>query len=235
MRLAFLGASLTEGLYGGSYVDALRRRLPALIPDLEIINAGVGGSTINRLLDRIDDLLDDHAPDAVFVLAGSNDAIAYSSPATRSYYKQVQGIPEGYITPQAFGAAYRDLLTTIQLAQVQALVALPPLEYNPTLAQAAAQFNAQAREAARAFNLPVLDLAAAMTPHPIPERPPLGIHHILTIGERVRAGWPDDPDDYERERQAQGYRYSFDGIHFTPAAAEEAADLIAPFIAEQLA
>jgi lysophospholipase L1-like esterase len=103
MRIVFLGASLTEGIYGGNYVDRVAHNLP----DHEIINLGRGGSTMNRLVARLEDVMEQEA-DAAFILAGSNDAIAYSQPKTRPYYRQSQDLPEGYLTPEAFGQLYRD-------------------------------------------------------------------------------------------------------------------------------
>ncbi len=63
MKIAFLGASLTEGSYGGSYLEALR----PLLPQHTLLNFGVNGSTILQLLERVDTVLDSQ-PDAVFVM-----------------------------------------------------------------------------------------------------------------------------------------------------------------------
>ncbi len=225
MKIAFLGASLTEGSYGGSYLEALR----PLVPQHTLLNFGVNGSTILQLLERLDAVLEAQ-PDAVFVMGGSNDAIAYSQPQTRPYYKQVQRLPEGFLTPAQYAQHYRDLLTHLQIAHVQPLVGLPPLEYNPTVVAAATEFNAAAREVARAFNIPVCDLAAAMTPSYIPDRKPLDMSTILVIGDRVKSGW----HNYEAEQQRGAYTYSFDGIHFTPQGAQQAAQIIAAFLRESL-
>lgn len=226
MRIIFLGASMTEGVYGGNFVKTTMQ----LLPQHEIINMGVGGSTINKLVERIDDVLEKQ-PDAVFIIAGGNDAIAYSQPETRPYYKSSQDLqPDGYLTPDAFGTQYRDLLTRFQLAHVQPLIGLSPTEYNPSLTAATQEFNEQAREAARAFNIPVLDLAAEFNPPSVPERPPLNLKTIFLIGDRTKSGW----NDYEAEQQSGGYTFTFDGIHPTPAAAEKIGALIAEFIKAEL-
>lgn len=225
MKIAFLGASLTEGSYGGSYLEALR----PLLPQHTLLNFGVNGSTILQLVERVDAVLEE-SPDVVFIMGGSNDAIAYSQPKTRSYYKQVQRLPEGFFTPAEYAQHYRDLLTQLQIAHVQPLAGLPPLEYNPTVAAAAAEFNAATREVARAFNVPMCDLAAAMTPPHIPDRKPLDMSTILVIGDRVKSGW----NDYDSEHQRGAYTYSFDGIHFTPQGAQQAAQIIAAFLRESL-
>lgn len=226
MRIIFLGASMTEGVYGGNFVKPAAR----LLPQHEIVNAGVGGSTINKLAERLDETLE-QKPDAAFIMAGSNDAIAYSQPATRPYYKSTQGLaPDGYMTPEQFGAVYRDVLTRLQLAHVQPLIGLPPMEYNPTLVAASAAFNAQAEEVARAFNLPVLDLVALFNPPNVPERPPLDMKIIFTIGDRTKSRW----NDYEAEQVKGGYTYSFDGIHLTPKSAEKMGELVAAFLKAEL-
>ncbi len=228
MRIVFLGASLTEGRYGGNFVAAVARRMP----EHEIINLGVGGSTINRILERLDIALEKQ-PDAAFIMVGSNDAIAYSQPETRPYYKSSQNLSEGFITPDDFTAMYRDLITRLQLTFVQPLVGLPPLEYNREVAQAAQRFNAAARGVAEDYKIPVLDLASHFIPAPvdtIPDRPPLGLKSIFLIGDRVSAGWAD----YDAAQRSSDFTYTFDGIHITPTTAERFADLITAFLRSTL-
>jgi lysophospholipase L1-like esterase len=227
MRIIFTGASLTEGIYGGNFVAGVAK----LLPQHEIVNAGVGGSTMNRLMERLDGVIAQQ-PDAVFIMAGSNDAIAYSQPATRPYYKSSQGLPKGYLTPEEVGGMYREMLSQLQLAHILPLVALPPLEYNPELAAASGLFNAQATDAARAYNVPVLDLNPPLMPDvaSIPPRPPLDLRIIFQIGERTQSGW----SDYAAEQARGGYSYSFDGIHFTPQTADKVAEIVAGFLTETL-
>jgi lysophospholipase L1-like esterase len=221
MRLIFLGDSLTWGGYGGDFVAEVARRLP----QHTIINAGEGGNTVLNLLRRLPAVLEQR-PDGVFVMVGGNDAISYSQPETRRYYARAQDIPDGVVTPDQFAAAYRDLLMRLQLAHTLAWVGLPPLEYSPPLAEAMRVYNAHARDAAEALNIPVLDLAAAFPADNLRERPALDQDSINLIGTRVRAGW----DDYESERKAGGFTYTFDGLHFTPEAAARCGALVADFV-----
>ncbi len=225
MRIVFLGASLTEGVYGGNFVARIQHNLP----DHEMINFGMSGSTMNRLVGRLDEVLE-LGPDAAFVMAGSNDAIAYSQPKTRPYYKQTQDLPDGYLTPDAFGQFYRDFLLELQLAHIQPMVGLPPLEHNPAVKDASDLFNLQALEAARAYNIPVMDLNPHLLPDQIPDRPEIDLQTVFLIGDRTKSGW----SEYEAEQQRGGYSYSFDGIHFTPATAERVGDLITDFLRETL-
>lgn len=222
MNLIFFGDSLTWGKYGGSYFDAL---VPLLLQHT-LINAGVGGDTVLNLLERLENDVLAHQPDGVFIMIGGNDAISYSQPATRQYYRNAKHIPDGVVTPDQFALAYRDLLTRLHAAHILAWVGLPPIEQNPTVVNALRHYNALAEEIARTLNIPVLDLMAAFTPAAIPERPPLGMDTILTIGKRESTGW----NDYETARNEGGYTFTFDGLHLMPSAAEQAARLIAAFI-----
>jgi lysophospholipase L1-like esterase len=223
MKIVFFGDSLTEGSYGGSYFDALVR----LMPEHELINAGVGGNTVINLLSRVEDDVLAHQPDAVLVMVGGNDAISSSQPKTRSYYRQAMNIPDGVVTPEIFEQAYRDLLTKLQLAHIVVWIGLEPNEYNPATLAAVTDYNTRARNIARSFNIPVLDLMEAFpAPADLPDRPDLGIDYILTIGAREKRGW----NDYEAARQAGGFTYTFDGLHLTPESAKKTAEWIAAFI-----
>jgi lysophospholipase L1-like esterase len=124
MKIVFFGDSLTWGGYGGSYFNELK----TLLPDHELINAGDGGNTVLNLLRRLDDDVLSHQPDGVFVMVGGNDAISYSQPGTRQYYRQVQKIEDGVVMPEQFAQAYRELLTRLQLAHTLVWVGLPPSE-----------------------------------------------------------------------------------------------------------
>lgn len=221
MKIIFLGDSLTAGVYGGDFVA----ELAAMMPDDEIINAGVGGSTAPDMLARLDAIIA-AAPDAVFLMGGGNDAISYSQPETRPYYRQAQDIADGVVTPEMFTAAYRDILQALQLAFVRVWVGLPPMEYNPQTVAAMKRYNDIAREVAASFNVPALDLMAHFAPDAPPERPPITIKTINTIGQRTANGW----DDYEGERERGGFTYTFDGIHILPRTAGRFARLIYDFI-----
>ncbi len=222
MRIVCLGDSLTWVGYGGSYFEELVR----LMPEHEFINAGVGGNTVINLLRRADEDVIAHVPDAVFVMVGGNDAVSYSQPKTRSYYRQAQDIPEGVVTPEQFEAAYRELLTKLQLAHIVPWVGLEPCEYSPETVAAFRDYNERARNIARSFNAPVLSLMEHFPPGDVPERPPLGIEYILTIGAREKRGW----SDYESAQKAGGFRFTFDGLHLTPETAKQVAEQVAEFI-----
>lgn len=221
MKIAFLGDSLTWGGYGGNFVAEVASRLS----QHEIINAGVGGNTVVNLLRRLDDVIAQN-PDGVFVMVGGNDAISYSQPDSRPYYKKAQALPDGMVTPALFEQTYRELLIQLQLEHIQTWVGLPPSEYNPEVVQTTKEYNDLARAVARALNVPVLDLMAQFTPANIKDRPALSIKFIDTIGQRERSGW----DDFAGEKERQGYTYTFDGLHLTPDAAKRMGGIIAEFL-----
>lgn len=210
--LVFFGNSLIEGRYGGDVVAAAAAHLPAV----RVINAGQAGNTIYNLLDRLERDVLAHEPDWVIILAGGNDAISHSQPATRRYYQQVQHVPDGEVTPAAYRAGLRDLLTRIQLAHALPALILAPLEYNPAAHAAMQAYNAIARAEAAALQVPVCDLEARLLPA-LQDRPPLDQTAINRIGQRMASGWAD----YEAARAAGGFSYTFDGLHLTPAAAQE--------------
>ncbi|MDX2162849.1 MAG: GDSL-type esterase/lipase family protein [bacterium] len=223
MRIVCLGDSLTWGLYGGSYVDALAR----LLPEHTLLNAGVGGNTVVNLLRRWERDVLPLQPDGVFVMVGGNDAISYHNPKVRPYYAKVQKIDGGYIDPETFESAYRELLTELQIAHLVTWVGLEPVEYSTDVVAALRAYNQRAAAAARALNIPVLDLLELlMPPQGAAEREPITMDFILTIGQREKIGW----NDYESVRQRDGFTYTFDGVHVTPAGAQRMAGLIAAFI-----
>jgi lysophospholipase L1-like esterase len=226
MKIVFLGDSLTWGGYGGNFVP----HVAAQLPDHEIVNAGIGGDTVLNLLRRVEYVLETETPDAVFTMVGGNDAVSYSMPRTRPYYRRAKGIKDGIVTPEHFTSAYRELLSQIQLAFAQPLVGLPPTEYSRELIEIRKQFSARAQQVADRMNVPVLDLCETFTPDEPIERDPVDLRFIQVIGERSGTDWAD----YEAERQKWGYTYTFDGMHLMPAAAEQMADIIAAFLHEQL-
>lgn len=221
MKLIFLGDSLTWGGYGGNFVAEIAHRLP----DHTIVNGGEGGDTVINLLNRLDGVLEQQ-PDGIFVMVGGNDAISYTQPETRRYYRRAKKIPDGIVIPEIFAKTYRDLLTHIQLKHVLTWVGLPPIEYNPEVVEAVRQYNQLASQATKAFNIPVLDLMTRFAPGKIPDRPPLNQDVINLIGERSRSGW----SDFETERQRGGFTFTFDGLHLMPDTAEQVAEIIVDFL-----
>jgi len=227
MRLVFLGDSLTWGGYGGNWVDEVARLLPAI----QIVNAGVGGDTVVNLQRRLPGVLEQHRPDALFVMVGGNDAVSYTMPAVRPYYRSSKGLqPDGIVSPDLFASTYRELLSELLLHHVQPFVGLPPTEYNAVLVEVRRQYNQLAQDVAQSLGVPVLDLATPFTPSNPIEREPVTMAFIREIGQRGASGW----QDFEAERARFGYTYTFDGMHLLPETAPLFAEKIVAFLGQHL-
>jgi len=226
MRIVFLGDSLTWGGYGGNFVKAVADALP----EHEIINAGVGGDTVVNLLRRLDDVLEEHEPDAMFVMVGGNDANSYTFPAIRGYYKKAKQLEDGMVTPDQFEESYRELLHYLQLNYVHPLVGLAPTEYSREVVKAKQVYNEKARSVAESLNIPILDLDAIFTPDNPIEREAITLEFIQQIGANWNSGW----DKFEEERAKWGYQYTFDGLHILPEMGQEFAKHLIPFLKEHV-
>lgn len=71
MRILCVGDSITAGKVGASYVNMLKE----LLPQADIVNAGVNGETIMHILTRLQRLLQDAAFDYVVLQGGYNDIL----------------------------------------------------------------------------------------------------------------------------------------------------------------
>lgn len=223
MKVIFFGDSLTWGGYGGDYVAEIRQRVA---DKHDIINAGVGGNTVLNLHRRLESDVLAHEPDAVFIMVGGNDAVAFSQPDTRPYYRKSMGLEEGFLSETEFVQHYRDMLMQLQAHFIQVYIGLPPIESNPTVAAAQRKFNALTEEAAHAYNIPILDLYAHFMPAQVPQRPPVNTRFIQQIADRERSGW----NQWEQAQAEHGYAFSFDGVHWTPQTAQDAAKRIIAFM-----
>ncbi len=221
MKIVFLGDSLTQGTFGVSFVD----KIAAVMPGHHFINAGVNGDTSLNLYRRVDKDVLAHQPDGAFVMVGINDAVSFSEPGSRAYYRFVKGVPGGHISPIAFRENLRALLGKLVVAQLRVWLALPPLEYRPEEVAALRKMNAYAQQVCQELNIPVLDLLARLTPEVVPQRPAIN-HWVYLRNLRVLLG----RRHYNHLRDRGGFTYSFDGIHLTEQGAQAVADAIVPFL-----
>ncbi|MAU11990.1 MAG: hypothetical protein CL607_19360 [Anaerolineaceae bacterium] len=227
MRIIFLGDSLTWGGYGGNFVDVVAQ----LMPEHDIINAGVGGDTAINIERRLDDELAEHQPDAAFVMVGGNDAVSYTMPKTRNYYKSSKKIkPDGIVTPEQHADAIHNILMELLGQRILTGLGLAPTEYNAELLQARRQYADLARQEAEKLRVPVLDLFDEFAPEQPVDRDPVDLKFIQVIGQRSNSGW----SDYEAERQHWGYTYTFDGMHLLPETAKLYGKRIAAFLTENV-
>jgi|GEM_PF-1422866 len=221
MKIIFFGDSLTHGTLGASYVD----KVAAVMRGHHFINQGVNGDTSLNLLRRVaQDVIADK-PDGVFVMIGVNDAISSVDTAGRPYYRFAKRVPGGKMSAIAFRENMRALLGKLVAAQIKTWIALPPIEYNPAQVKALRQMNTYTAEICREMTISVLNLMAVMTPPDIPDRTPYGLSTYVNNLRQIIFKVGD-----ERLRAADGFTYSFDGLHLTEAGAEQMADLIVPFL-----
>ncbi|MBN1657668.1 MAG: hypothetical protein JXA93_04670 [Anaerolineae bacterium] len=136
-RYLFAGDSLTEGMYGASYVDLVAAGLApgkgqAAEPrpvgeDIRVINAGRSGETVASLRSRLGGLLERYNPDWVVLAVGCNDVwlpwLARHSLGWRlwSGYRGLAAGMRATVDLDRFGAAYRDLVDQARGAGAQVL------------------------------------------------------------------------------------------------------------------
>lgn len=220
MKIVFIGDSLTQGTHGANYVN----KVAAALRGHHFINMGVNGDTSLNLYQRVNNDVIAQQPQAAFIMIGINDALSYTEPGTRPYFRLIKRIRGGRMTPITFRENLRATLMKLQIAQIKAWVALPPVEYRPEVVNALRQMNAAAAEICREMRVPILDLMALLTPAEIPDRPPINkLSFMLRRLTLHRNG-------YKRARIAGGYTYTFDGIHLTEDGAQRMADAIVVFL-----
>jgi lysophospholipase L1-like esterase len=222
MKIIFFGDSLTQGTFGASYVD----KVAAAMRGHHFINQGVNGDTSLNLFRRVDKDVLAEGPDGVFIMIGVNDAVSAVESGSHLYYRFMKRLPRGQVSPVSFRENMRALLGKLVAAQIKIWVAPPPIEYNPATVTTMRQMNDYTAIICREFNIPVIDLMAALTPKDIPERTAVGLsHYSRNLLIRLGVG-----KDYEQHRASGGFTYSFDGFHLTESGAQQMADLIVPFL-----
>lgn len=124
MRLLFTGDSITDagrrgdpGGLGSGFVDMVATAMRAADPATEVLNTGIAGDRVGRLLGRVDADVLAPAPEVCTILIGVNDTLV-------AFY-------EGEPTPDAaFDADLAELLARIA-DRVPELVVLEPFFLDP--------------------------------------------------------------------------------------------------------
>ena len=234
MRIVFLGDSLTEGREGASYLRALAEWV-AGTPELrgvELINAGVGGDTVLNLARRVERDVAPYDPDWVVVFAGVNDCTtallrrALPTPRAllgRRYFRRSKGL-RAAVTPEAFLAGLRVLVAALR-GRTRARIAIcTPATYGETITarpwRLLGRYAEAARQVAAERDCALIDLHrrfAAELAAARPRRGPLA----RVFGMRV---WFMPRTAYEARARARGYRFTYDGIHFTDRGARLVAE-----------
>lgn len=199
-------------------------KVVAAMPGHHFMNEGVNGDTSLNLYRRVDEDVVARRPDGVLVMVGGNDAISFSVPASRLYYRLIKRIPSGMVSPISFRENLRAVLGKLVVAQVQVWVALPPLEFRPEAVETMRKLNAYAREVCQELKVPTLDLFTPLVPDTIPLRSLKRRSYLLLLRRAL------NKPDYETRRKQGGYSYSFDGIHLTERGAQVIADEVVLFL-----
>lgn len=118
-RIAFIGDSLTALNPERNYVSQVEKALRGGYEgNVEVVNAGVGGDTIERVEARLDGVLA-RRPDGAFVFVGHNDSKILWRPDTQDYGPRM--VPAG-----RFEASYRRVIDTLRKGGVAWLTLISP-------------------------------------------------------------------------------------------------------------
>jgi lysophospholipase L1-like esterase len=243
LRIVFFGDSLTEGTHGASYLAALQG-LIAEAPGLSavrLLNAGVGGDTVENLQRRLTTDVVPHSPDWVVVFIGTNDCTTWlvnGGILRRSifrgrqrYFAQEKGVTEA-INPQRYEAGLRTLVAEIrgQTRAHTALCAPPPVGIEPYALRwrLMARYADAVRRVADEADCNLIDLHArwSAVARAYPRRS-LAARWRGLMGE-LRGDGDADIETLARER---GYILTFDGVHFSARGAALAAEVMRDWLA----
>jgi lysophospholipase L1-like esterase len=243
LRVVFFGDSLTEGTHGASYLEVLRSLLaqtPALSA-VELINAGVGGDTVENLLRRLATDVAPHDPSWVVVLIGANDCTTLLIRRglwrplvfwrSRRYFLHEKGVSSA-ITPQRFEAGLCALVTEIR-SQTHARIALctpPPQGVEPRSPRwrLMARYAEAISRVAVEVDCDLIDLNTrwSAVARDVP-RQTLRQRWRVLLGA-LRGDGASDIETLARER---GYILTFDGVHFSARGAALAAEVMRDWLA----
>ncbi len=233
----FLGDSLTEGIYGESYVARIAQVLDEGQAGLEgqVVNAGLSGETVRSLLARVEGPLREHRPDWAILAIGCNDVwLPWLSSHSLGWwlwlrYRRVRWGQQPTADLDQFAAAYRTLIDrcrTVAGSQVVACTISPLGEQlNSPANRRLARLNGVIKHVAIDCQVPVADVWQAfveqLAPLPHPSSYLAG-EWLFALLDRNRLK-TTAPDEISRRRNLQ---YTFDGIHLNSRGAELWAETI---------
>jgi lysophospholipase L1-like esterase len=237
-RVVFFGDSLTEGTHGASYLATLQGML-AEAPELSgvrLINAGLGGDTVENLRRRLATDVTPRDPDWVVVLIGTNDCTTWLANGgvlrrsifrnSRRYFAQEKGVTKA-IDPQRYEAGLRALVAEIR-GQTRAHIALcapPPIgvESHALRWRMLTRYAGAVCRVSDEADCDLIDLHArwSAVARALPRR---------TLRQRWRgligALRGDGGADIETLARERGYILTFDGVHFSARGAALAAEVM---------
>ena len=226
----FAGDSLTEGVYGESYVERVAAALYQGWAGLagQAVNVGQSADTVQSLLDRICVPLQEYQPQWVILAVGGND-IWFPWLARHSVgwwlwlkYRRLRWGQMPVTDLDQFAAAYRALVDRAQQAgaRVLACTASPlgeRLGYPPN--RQLARANGVVKRVAADLRVPVADVWQSF----VEELAPLS-HPSRRVPTSWSLAWLDHrrvqsigPDELSERR---GLQLTFDGIHLNSRGAD---------------
>lgn len=238
----FAGDSLTEGVYGESYVERIAKGLYQGRAGLEgeAVHAGRGGDTVMAVLSWIDEPLRQYQPDWVVLAVGVND-VWLPWLTARSFvwwlwfgYRRFKMGQKTLTDLDQFAATYRALIDKAQQAGAQVLVCTtPPVgeKLSSPLNRRLARLNGIIKHVAADCQVPVADVWQAY----VEELATLSKPSSYTPGEwlftsidrrRVRS---TTPDEIARRRRLH---LTFDGLHLNSRGADLWAETILTALAQ---
>jgi len=130
--IAFIGDSITHGVYGVNYIKILMERLKN--SEYEYINAGINGDLTVNVLGRMDEIIQ-CKPDIAILLIGTNDVNGSQSSKRAKIYELTKRIPKDplFWTEKRFKDDYREIIKRLkdETKAVVFLISLPPLGEEP--------------------------------------------------------------------------------------------------------
>jgi lysophospholipase L1-like esterase len=236
------GDSLTEGVYGESYVERIARALQQGRHGLsgEVVNAGWGGDTIASLVRRIDKPLHRYRPQWLILAIGSNDVwypwLSSHSPVWWAWL-QYRGLWAGQSPAtdlDQFAAAYRMLIDRAQQLGTRVLLCtVGPLgeRLSTPLNRRVARLNGVIKHVAAECKVPVADVWQAFVDQLATLPDPSGYlaaEWLFSWVDRRRAG----KVPFDTVAQRRRLHLTFDGIHLNSRGADLWAETVLRAVAQ---
>jgi lysophospholipase L1-like esterase len=232
----FAGDSLTEGVYGESYVERIAKALHQGSYGLqgEVVNAGRGGDTVTAVVRRLDGPLRDYQPQWLILAVGTNDVwfpwLGAHSLGWRLWlnYRSLRFGQTATTDLDEFAAAYRALIDRGQQAGARVLACtVSPLgeRLSSPVNGRAARLNGVIKHVAADCQVPVADVWQAWVEHlaALPSRSGYLPGEWLFAWSDRRRAHRVRPDEIAERRRLQ---LTFDGIHLNSRGADLWAETI---------
>ena len=239
----FAGDSLTEGVYGESYVARIAAALERGEAGLtgQVANAGRGADTIKALLNRIDAPLRQHRPDWVILAIGCNDVwIPWLTSHSLIWrmWALVRRIQYGQVPTtdlDQFAALYRTLIDKASRQAGARVLVCTTSGSGERLSmpqnRQMARLNGTIKRVATDCGVPVADVWQAFVDEiaPLPQPSAYVAGELLfTMMDRQRLG-ATSPDEISQRRQLH---LTFDGLHLNSRGADLWANTILAALAQ---